>query len=340
MEIFIDESGSFVGKNAPENSWCSVVAFVCPDKNGFRDALLCLKGEENIPSEREMKINEISSEEYLLDFLYRLYAAGGVVFCVVTDSSANKERDILNHRNKQVELIKENIDKMRYEGGRSGVIYLTEQIQQMPPQLYIQLYSQVYLLKDLIYRGVSYFVHRYPSILSSFVWEFDQKSPDKITNYEDAFQKIAPALLQTMSIEKPAIILKWCDYSYMHDYMYSLSDTPDYLAEIVPSSLQNQGGLDVQKIVRGNINFVDSKESEGVQVADLLASVIRKVLRQEFQDNEAIAEALGRLLVQNYKEKPPLSLLAFGNTRKVSSHVKKVVNIMKVHSRKFVFRVD
>ena len=77
-----------------------------------------------------------------------------------------------------------------------------------------------------------------------------------------------------------------------------------------------------------------------MQVADLLASVIRKVLRQEFQDNEAIAEALGRLLVQNYKEKPPLSLLAFGNTRKVSSHVKKVVNIMKVHSRKFVFRVD
>jgi hypothetical protein len=57
-------------------------------------------------------------------------------------------------------------------------------------------------------------------------------------------------------------------------------------------------GLNARKLFCGDMRFVDSKDSHGIQVAHLIASGIRKCLRGEFCDNESVAAALGKMMVQ------------------------------------------
>lgn len=71
-------------------------------------------------------------------------------------------------------------------------------------------------------------------------------------------------------------------------------------------------GLDIQKIIRKDIKFVDSKRDEGVQIADLLASGLRRLLKNEFKNNEFAALLFAKLFVQEVKNKPPLKLISFG----------------------------
>ena len=48
--------------------------------------------------------------------------------------------------------------------------------------------------------------------LCRFNWRIDQKNAAK-TAFEDAFEKVAPELLQSKSINEPLIMLKGADYS-------------------------------------------------------------------------------------------------------------------------------
>ena len=56
---------------------------------------------------------------------------------------------------------------------------------------------------------------------------------------------------------------------------------------------------------------MDSEKEAGVQVADLLASGMRRCLRMGFHNNIRIARFLGALLVSGEMQSPPLQLLAF-----------------------------
>lgn len=57
----------------------------------------------------------------------------------------------------------------------------------------------------------------------------------------------------------------------------------------------------LDKIVRDEMQFVDSKANLGVQVADILASTSRRILRDEFEDNSEITHLLGGLMLSNTK---------------------------------------
>ncbi|WP_139042410.1 DUF3800 domain-containing protein [[Pseudomonas] geniculata] len=61
--------------------------------------------------------------------------------------------------------------------------------------------------------------------------------------------------------------------------------------------------------------FVRSHDVPGVQVADLLASAWRRVLRGEFEDNEGIARLLGRLTVQRHTPNPSIHLMTLSKER-------------------------
>jgi hypothetical protein len=117
---------------------------------------------------------------------------------------------------------------MRYEGGRTGVALLANQMEALPHQLYVQLVCQTHLLHDIVGRAVNYFAQRNPATLGEFRWRIDQKDTSK-TVYEDAFEKIAPALLQTRSFSEPLERVKGFNYSHFSAYEYEDGKMPDYL---------------------------------------------------------------------------------------------------------------
>jgi hypothetical protein len=172
-----------------------------------------------------------------------------------------------------------------------------------------------------------------PSTLSHFGWRVDRKGEDP-TLFERSFEKLSPALLQTRSIDEPMPMVTGFDYSGMAKYQFEDGKLPEYLSK--DYGIEPEHGLNIQKIIREDIAFVDSISSVGVQVADLIASGIRKCLRGEFDDNEAVAAALGELMVQARQNDPPLNLVSLAAAAPLSPRTARLVRIMIASARSMV----
>jgi hypothetical protein len=324
VNIYIDESGSFVSASR-SGSWDAVAAVVAAEsaRGDIQRALSRVRGSAKLLQTSEVKLNDLSESQYL-DFLASLQRPDLVVFATATDAGLNTSGLVDEHQRIQVANARKNIPRMKFDGGRKGVSLLADQLEALSPQLYVQLVCQVNLLHDITKRSITYFVQRAPSSLREFRWRIDQKNTEK-TVFEEAFEKIAPALLQSRSFGDPMIMVEGFDYSDFHQYEFQDGQIPDYLQ--TEYGLPVRDGINVQKLIRGNLRFEDSKSSNGIQAADLIASGLRRLLRRRFKNNAAVATALGRLTAQNQRGHRPIELIAFSPST-ASSEVTKLVYIL------------
>lgn len=327
MYIFVDESGSFVNKGATRGSYCVVAAFLIPEpeRRNCYEILRRLKLRQQRSASYELKLRDVSEQNYywLLD---QLAGLRGALLCVATDSALNSDKVVSKHQGSQVQLIRNSVDTMIHEGGKEGMRLLARQLEHLPSQLYTQLTVQIHLMHEVISRGISYFVQRQPNSLSTFRWRIDQKDPSVKTDFEDAFEKYAPDILQAISITAPYPMLEWCDYTPMKKFMYSEGTIPKHLVHRLPH-LANAEALNGQKIIRDDLSFIDSLVSPGIQIADLLASGVRRLLRGGFSDNALASKKLGGLMIERETNSPPIRLLSFGLKTRV---VKEVANSLRI----------
>lgn len=333
MISYIDEAGTFVSKGASKNSWCTVACYSHPEfeKRKLAELLKKLKLQAGFTYDSEVKLKNISENSYIR-FLEDLSQLNGALFCVATDSNFNSIDKINSHKDSTTKSILRGQNEMKYDGGREGMKILYKQLNGLPEQLYVQFHCQSILLSSFMDRGIAFYIQRYPNSLRNFRWRYDAKDLLKITNFEDSFQKFVPALLQAYSIKNPSVLLDWCDYSPMKRY---ICDTPDYLVESVPE-LEGQGGFDIQKIVRDDIQFINSKSSSGIQVVDLLASGLRRLLRLEFSNNLLVAKKLGKLFLQEKGNDSPISLIAFDRDFEINYNLSQVIKVMVDNCQKIL----
>lgn len=328
MEILIDEAGTFAVKGAPKNSWCVVAAYACPEteKRKYKSILGKLKRSVNAKYSDEIKLNQVTEKNYIT-FLKDLNEVNGALLCTATDSGLNLESLVKKHQKAQASLMVKDIDEMKYESGRNAISYLTSQLSSLPVQLYIQLCCQIQLIYSFVNRGISYFVQKNPHSLKHFCWKIDQKEKLKKIDFEDAFEKFCPVLLQSFSIQEPMPILDWCDYRPMAKYRYKKGKIPEYLVDKFPH-LKDEEGFNIQKIVRKDMKFLDSKSYHGIQIADLLASGLRRLLKQEFDNNLQVAQHFGRLMIQEAHNGPPIQLVTFGSEEEIDESLADIVKVM------------
>jgi hypothetical protein len=84
-------------------------------------------------------------------------------------------------------------------------------------------------------------------------------------------------------------------------------------------------------MLRDDFKLVDSSEVAGVQVADLLASGLRRALRGRFDHPDRIAALLGANMVGLDEGKPSLQLIALaeGENAPVSDRTATLVRLMQ-----------
>jgi hypothetical protein len=315
MIISIDESGSFAESDSV-NSWCTVAAYVIPERIQSRsfNVLRKLKCKYCIGDKQEIKLKHLTEDDYFI-FLRNLGSIGGALFIVATDSLYNKKDTVNFHKQNQAEKIRENIPQMKYEEGKNAVRKLANDIESLSPQLYVQLQCQVRLIEEALSRGILYFVQRDPMCLRRFKWRIDQKNTSK-TVYEEAFQNIAPGILQSISFRRPMYFLIGADYSHFKEFEYTEGEVPSYIEEAI--GLKLDGVVNIGKILRDDMSFPDSKKDLNVQIADLLASGIYRCLRAGFKNNSLAARLLGSLMIQNSKEDFSIRLLGFSEDELVT----------------------
>ena len=332
MNIYIDESGTF--KNAPTlGMWNAVAALAVPETSRRKlDALVTqLKQQIAGAAVKEIKLKDVAEDRYF-QFLADIESLNAVVFCTATDAGLNTSAAIANHQQHQVSRILKHLDKMKYEGGRQGVELMATQLKKLSPQLYVQIICQISLMFDVVSRGITYFAQHHPSALREFRWRIDQKSP----NFEKAFERLGPPLLQSRSIDEPLFMVRGFgfDYSYMTQYEFPNGKPPTYLKEIYGIEVEN--AFNIQKLVRGNMTFMDSKISTGIQAVDLIVSGIRRCLRGDFKNNQLAASRLGRLMLQAVSNGPSLNLVTFGTEVPLHFETTKLVNRMSRNSRRML----
>lgn len=315
MIIAIDESGTFT--SAPtSNSWCVVSAYVFSERIQSRSfaALKKLKKSSGATEHQEIKLKNVSENDYFR-FIADLTKLGGVLFAVVTDSHINDNATVIQHRKIQADKIRENELRMIYESGKKVITIMANEIDSLSPQLYVQLQCQVVLISDILHRAILYYVQRDPYTLRKYKWRIDQKNTSK-TTYEQAFEKVVCPILQTISFREPMIFLKEADYSHMEPFIYSEGEVPEYIEEEYGKKLKD--GVNVGKIIRDDMSFPDSKMDLAVQIADLLASGIRRCLRSEFTNNHLASKMLGSLMLGNMKGKYPIKFVGFREHEEVT----------------------
>ncbi|MFL6236213.1 MAG: DUF3800 domain-containing protein [Thermoanaerobaculia bacterium] len=334
MNIYIDESGSFVSASTV-GKWNAVVAVAVPE--AARRDLACnlrqLKLRHGTPLAQEIKLNALSESEYF-DFLQALGGLNLAVFCTATDAGSNTLAIVREHQQNQVRETLRHIGKMRYEGGRLGVQLVASQIAALSQQLYMQLICQVDLLYDVVSRATLYYAQHCPSTLREFRWRIDQKNTNR-TDFEDAFEKLCPALIQSRSMAEPLMLVSGFDYSYMTQYEIDKGAT-NYLKD--DYNIEIGDALNIQKIIRGNIRFMDSRQSAGIQAADLIASGFRRCLRREFASNEAAAEALGALMLQAQRNEPSVNLVTLARERPLDDETSRLILILSSNSKRMIKR--
>jgi hypothetical protein len=332
VRIFVDESGTFTAGPAQPNSWCVIAAYVSPEGDRTRLDRLVQSLRLRFGSGQEVKISDVP-ESALLEFLDALRKLNGLLFAVAVDVNLHDRESVAAHQQVQASKILERVDTMLYEEGRNAVRKLGDDLAALPLQLYTQLQLQIMLLHRVMKWAPVYFVQHAPQTLGAFRWRFDRKDTTP-TAYEDAFSRMLPAILQTISMRDPMIQLEGADYSRMERFEFESGKPPSYLKDAY--GLEVKSGLDLSKIIREDFQFVDSAQVAGVQVADLCASALRRLFRGRIQAQQAAAVLLGANMLAPERGQHVIGLLSLGREGVVSDEHAELIRFMEARNRPFI----
>ena len=334
MNIHIDESGTFKSATTPD-SWSVVVGVVSaePARRVIESSLAAIRRSAGALPGQEVKLN--LTDSHFRNLLQTLDHPLILLFAVATDTGTHTSDQVRHHQQFHVEDLRKNTPRMKYQEGKAGLTLLAEQIERLSPQLYVQLFSQVILLYDVICKATAYFAQRHPPTLSTFRWRIDPKDKAR-TNYEQAFLKLAPALIQARSIRYPMTFYRGLDYSYMKPFEFTEETYPDHLH--LEHGLPYMEGNDLGRMLRENVAFPDSKTSDGIQMADLLARCLKRILQEKFDDTKAMARHIGKLTARLGTAGPSVGLINFSKSQLVSPATASVLATMAESSRPLIQR--
>jgi hypothetical protein len=316
MYIFVDESGTFTAPApAAADSWCVVAAYTSPETDQERLSALVMQLRQDCGSDMEVKIDQVGEARYLR-FLRDLSRLAGLVFAVAVDVSLHSKMAVLAHRDAQAEKVVEHRSKMIHVKARDAITALGESMHSLPVQLYTQLQCQVELFHKVLAQAPLYYSQHKPETLSRLSWRIDRK--DTIpTAYETAFRTILPMALQSKSMREPMIALREGNYEFFKRFEFPAGQYPAYLEE--QYGIKSSGvGMNLGKMVGEDFDLVDSNAVLGVQVADLIASGLRRLFRGKFERAHEIALGLSANMVSELRGGPQVRLVSLSQSAPVS----------------------
>ncbi|WP_289283898.1 MULTISPECIES: DUF3800 domain-containing protein [unclassified Methylophaga] len=337
MNIAIDESGNFsYGVNS--NSW-SVIAAYCfteRQKSDLYSILGKMKKNEGFSKSQEVKLNDLTEENYF-DFLNELSHLDGKVFAIVTDTSLSQD-DHRKHLQDKLKYIFINASK-NMSNAHDAKTYLNwaQMIEELSPQLFYQFICMRDLINAIIVNGLAYFGELAPDSLRTFKWIIDPKDI-QITRYERLIDTVIPIIIDKEAEQKKeyrAKLLFDGNYGYMEKYILSSVQNMD------DTSIESNDAINLQTLFRNNLRFPDSKNSNPIQVADLVSAGIRRVLKSGFNNNDRACELLGRLLLKPTHSKNSVMNVVIHESPenvRLDSHTSQIIKKLNQHSTKLFVR--
>jgi hypothetical protein len=212
-------------------------------------------------------------------------------------------------------------------------------------QQYNQFIHQSIIIYNLLDKIITFYSQVSPKSLVKFIWEIDQKDI-KETKYEKVFKDVFIGIIEVLTKDKPLQIVnfKKSDYSYFFENFQIMDntkmkelnkETKEIYKRDFGENEQYLRGIDLHKLLLNNLMLKDSKDSFGIQIADLLVSSVNRCLKRNFSDNEKMAKILGRLMINSYVENQKAILISTISEQNICvNRIDDITNIMDRESIK------
>ena len=185
-----------------------------------------------------------------------------------------------------------NITREHHPGPIPHYHQLGEAVRAMSNQLFLQAFATWELIIRTIREGTLYFVQRQPQELGDIGWIIDRKDKT-ITEMEEAWSTLILPLSENAFAKEPVVCIEEEDYSHFNARYGVPEATADpemlrhmrWLGSVYgkPMSEKDSFGIDARLLLTEQLTFQNSHDSLGLQLSDMLASILRRALNDRLQ---------------------------------------------------------
>ena len=318
MRIYIDEAGSFTTpSSAKPHLYSLVLALTIPSEREpdlfyqFLRVRDCwptqsveVKGSRLDESQASEIIDLVSTYDVLVNFF-------------TVDMVAHHGAAVAELKARQADAIVANVTAAHHPSVVARLNAAAETTRKMSNQLFLQAFLTIELTIDVLRDATSYYVQRCPKELEEIEWFLDRK--DRTTTQMEAlWTELILPVSEARFAKQPLQALEGADYSYFYArYGFTYETASKSMAKhltwvsrkhrISPPP-KGKYGLDAKLLLTDRRTFGDSREMLGLQLADMLATILRRALNGNLQ--HAGWNNFGSLMVR--KRHPAYSFLQLG----------------------------
>jgi len=273
MHIFIDESGNFVIPEEKKPKVSCVASLTIPDKQMDAVARNFISLRKFWGYEEEVKGSNLS-EKQISDTISLLRSYDVLVDIVCLDIGVHSSENVDKYKSIQADKIVENLTKEHNEKFVKQLHAYRERLLKLPNQLFIQAMISILLIQRILDDSPLYYCQRIPDELGNFVWFVDAKDKNSgKTPFEELWSTLLMPILES---NYHMGVLEGGDYSYFHKYEVESKDMTDHQRSLM--SEKSIGGVNIKKLINGQLFFEDSSTNIGLQMVDIMSSAFNRAM--------------------------------------------------------------
>jgi hypothetical protein len=289
MRTFIDEAGNFVAPADGQSLFSLVLALVVPgsiEAKLFDDFSRLLESWPH--KEAEIKGSKLDeSQAAQLIGLVSGYDVFVKFFAV--DMATHTDALVTDFKARQADGVTANLTPEHHPPIVAQLQALADAIRRMPNQLFLQAFLMIDLVLKVIEESTLYYVQRLPAELGSIAWIIDRKNRT-ITEMESTWSTLVLPMSESHFARKPLVALIGADYSHFDAHYGIVADNAEiarhlrWMREAYGiRSVDQSPGLNAGLLLSEQREFADSASSLGLQLADMLATILRRALNNRLQ---------------------------------------------------------
>jgi hypothetical protein len=342
MNIYVDEAGTFVPPKRG-HLYSLVLALIIPTAREAELFYEFLRLRDVWPCQAVEIKGRTLNEEQAAQVL-RLLAIYGVIaeYCVI-DMALHRTAVIDDFKLRQASALTEHLSSEHSAAVQQRLHEDAQIVRSMANQLFVQAFLTIELILETLDTAINYFAQRLPEELGQFRWTIDGKDRTP-TQMERIWTTFILPIGQVRSSRHPFAKVEGFDYSHFAKYEIDESTADEemrkhfkWMRSALPFSKPAPTELRciaARKILNEERTFADSVSNLGLQLADMVASIICRAYNGHIQLPGWVA--VSNLLVR--KRAAPIVQIgkAAEDYAGLESHAAKVWRQLDANSRAMV----
>lgn len=344
MRIYIDEAGQFSPPQPPRPLFSLVLSLIIPASIEQELCYEFLRLRDTWPNQGVEIKGSALNESQAAQLISLVLRYDVLVRFIALDTNTHPDALVGNFKNRQADAVTANITRDYHPGPIPHLHQLGEAVRQMPNQLFLQAFATWELIVETIREGIVYYVQRQPQELGDIGWSIDRKDRT-LTQMEETWSTLILPVSERRFAEEPLIGILEDDYSYF-DSRYGFNRTtiePEALRHLewlhsvsVKGSLREDErlGVNAKLLLTEQRTFEDSRNSLGLQPADMLAAILRRALNDQLQYPGW--KDFGGLLIRHHNSGTGFIQLGAGDETLITGHAQSVCKILDSKAKSMV----